>query len=370
MRFGFHCDIATSRLANQALGCEYRFVIPDSIVTMRHVAEAVGVATSTVSKALRHDPSIPEARCREICAAAEKLGYRPDPMVATLMARLHHRRRRSDPHNIAWIDLWGPERSRSVMNPAPMLNGARQRASELGYGIEVYRPGMDNMSPERLRNVLAARAQWGLIIPAVPESAMRFPFDLRGFAGVTIGTSLHEPVMHRVSPNHFQGCTLAFEQLRARGFKRIGLVLSPEVNERVEGKWLGAFSFRQHFLPAEERVAALVTAPEDRDALVGWLRTEAPDAILTAERLTRLPTRTPGGGRLKLPFICLLTGMNSGNEESGLDYRPGQLGAIAVEMVVAQIHRNERGSPSIPNTILIDAVWVNENKTVSRKRNQ
>jgi hypothetical protein len=27
-------------------------------------------------------------------------------------------------------------------------------------------------------------------------------------------------------------------------------------------------------------------------------------------------------------------------------------------MVVAQIHRNERGSPAIPHTVLIDAVWV------------
>lgn len=31
---------------------------------------------------------------------------------------------------------------------------------------------------------------------------------------------------------------------------------------------------------------------------------------------------------------------------------------VAVEMVVAQIHRNERGSPVIPQTVLIDAVWV------------
>jgi hypothetical protein len=42
----------------------------------------------------------------------------------------------------------------------------------------------------------------------------------------------------------------------------------------------------------------------------------------------------------------------------GLDYRPDQLGRVAVEWVVAQIHRNERGSPPIPQTVLIDAVWV------------
>jgi hypothetical protein len=43
---------------------------------------------------------------------------------------------------------------------------------------------------------------------------------------------------------------------------------------------------------------------------------------------------------------------------AGLALREEQLGRVAVEMVVAQIHRNERGSPAIPHTVLIDAVWV------------
>jgi hypothetical protein len=30
---------------------------------------------------------------------------------------------------------------------------------------------------------------------------------------------------------------------------------------------------------------------------------------------------------------------------------------VAVEVVVAQIHRNERGTPSVPQTVLIDGVW-------------
>lgn len=325
---------------------------------MRHVAKVVGVATSTVSKALRHDPSIPEARCREIRAAAERVGYRPDPMVATLMAQLHHRRRRSDPYKLAWIDLWGAERSEVAKILEPMLRGARERANSLGYDIEVYRAGVEGISPGHLRRMLTSRGQWGLIIPPVPQSARRFPFDLRGFAGVTIGTSLQEPVMYRVAPNHFRGCILAFEQLRKRGLRRIGIALNPEMNERVEGKWLGAFLFCQQRLPTDQRVMPLIAPPGDRDAFVRWLRHEEPDGILVAEEASLQELRTVSGTRSKRPMIgwLLRTAPNPGDRS--LDERHEQMGSVAVEMVVAQIHRNERGHPSVPYEILIDPVWI------------
>ena len=326
---------------------------------MRHVASTAGVAVSTVSKALRNDPSIPEKRCQAIQAVAERLGYRPNPLVATLMSQMHHHRRRSDPQNIAWIDLWPPGKdSVAAMSAEPILRGARERAQELGYGIEVYSAGAEGMSPERLHRTLTARGQWGLIIPPVPESAMKFPLDLRGLTGVTIGTSLHEPVMHRVSPNHFQGCVLAFERLRAKGFRRIGLVLTPAMNERVEGKWLGAFLACQQRLTGNECVSPLLMDHRDNAAFARWVRREEPDAMLLAEIFSGMPANQAERKRQSRPFIAWLIQQPAFHGFGGLDLRPEQLGRVAVEIVVAQIHRNERGSPAIPHTILIDAAWV------------
>lgn len=335
---------------------------------MREVAQSVGVATSTVSKALRHDPSISEARCREIHAAAEKLGYRPDPMVATLMAQLHHRRRRSDPHHLAWIDLWGTERSDVAKGLEPLLRGARQRAAELGYGIEVYQVGLNQMSPERLRSILASRGQWGLIFPPVPKSTMRFLFDLQGFAGVKIGTSLHEPVMHRVAPNHFRGCVLMFEKLRELGFRRIGLALSPKINERVEGEWLGAFLLCQQQVPAAERVAPLIAPLEDHEAFARWLQHEKPEAVLVAEETPLQELRTSGRRNSKRPMLGWLLRPDGGSGGGRLDQRHEEMGSVAVELVVAQIHRNERGSPAIPHQVLIDSVWIEPEKRARQKR--
>jgi DNA-binding LacI/PurR family transcriptional regulator len=206
--------------------------------------------------------------------------------------------------------------------------------------------------------MLASRGQWGVIIPPVPAAAGKFPLDLRGLTGVTIGTSLHEPVMHRVSPNHFQGCVLAFERLRGMGFRKIGLALSHSMNERVEGKWLGAYHSCQQSLPMRHRVAALLVGKEDREAMECWLRRENPDAVLVAEKLNFPESSHAMNDASAMPFIAWLMRQAGTTNDVGLDLREEQLGRVAVDMVVAQIHRNERGSPAIPHTVLIDAVWA------------
>jgi LacI family transcriptional regulator len=321
---------------------------------MRHLAHLAGVSQSTVSKALRDDPSLPAKRCAEIKKLAARMGYRPNPLVSALMAQLHRHRRRSDPHRIAWIDLW-PDAGDPDLMPIlkSLLRGARQRAEGLGYGIEVYRAAVEEINADRLRRILMARSQWGLIIPPVPKSAGTFQLDLRGLTGVTVGTSLHQPVMHRVSPNHYQGGQLACDRLRAKGFRRIGLVLSAAYNERVEERWLAAYLARQQQWPAAERLPLLWVDRGDRVAFERWRQRHQPDAILVAESYVAawLP-------KAKRPALAWLHGATNRARAWGIDYQWEKLGAAAVELVMGQIHRNERGSPPIPHTLLLDVAWV------------
>ncbi len=53
-------------------------------VSLRDVAKTVGVSHVTVSLALRGDTRVSATRRTEIRAAAEQLGYRPDPMLSSL----------------------------------------------------------------------------------------------------------------------------------------------------------------------------------------------------------------------------------------------------------------------------------------------
>ena len=169
---------------------EHRFVNQNSTVTMRDVARRAGVVPSTVSKALRGDPTISKFRRREIRKIAAQLGYNPNPMVASLMAQLHHRRRRTDPCKLAWIDLWPPNANRPALLNL-ILEGVRARAEKLGYGVELYHAGEGGLNPKQIRRVLTAKGQWGFIIPPVPANAASFDLDVEGLAGIVIGSINH-----------------------------------------------------------------------------------------------------------------------------------------------------------------------------------
>lgn len=254
------------------------------------------------------------------------------------------------------IDFWTNEHLGFLtFNAGPALQGARKQAAALGYGIEVYRPAADGISPERLRRILKSRGHWGVIVPPVPDCFRILPLDMRNLAAVTIGSSLQKPVMHRVSPDHFQGGMLAFQTLRAKGFRRVGLVLSESMNERVSGKWLGAFLAGSALLPERERVAPLILRQESVPAVAAWAKRERPEAVLLTDpqigkewgRLRRGGTRTIGW--------LIRPGDESGYP--GLSHHPKHLGKLAVDLVVAQIHRNERGSPATVHTAMVNAAW-------------
>lgn len=323
---------------------------------MRTVAEAAGVATSTVSKALRGDPSIPEKRRAQIREIADKLGYRPHPMVSALMAQLHAGRRRSDPHCIAWVDLWTKNRKSVEKKPDPLLDGARERAKVLGYNIEVHYVLAEGISPARLRQILLARSQWALILPPSAESTMAYPIDMEGFAGVTIGTSVREPVLHRVSHNHHVGCRVACAKLREKGFRRIGFAMSPWMDQRMDVRWKAAYLASQLDWPEEDRLPPLIVGEDQEDAYRAWKDKHRPDVVIMADTYVAAWEKTVRRGERPLRTVWLVVdGLRRGIW--GIDYRSDLLGAAAVEMVIGQIHRHERGSPPVPHTLLIDGAW-------------
>ena len=101
-------------------------------VTFRQIAKATGLAVATVSYALRNDPKIPAETIARVRATADKMGYRPNPRVAALMAHIRRARPVATGERIGFI--W-------LARPGPYLGthrGAKQRAEQLGYELEDF----------------------------------------------------------------------------------------------------------------------------------------------------------------------------------------------------------------------------------------
>jgi hypothetical protein len=63
---------------------------------------------------------------------------------------------------------------------------------------------------------------------------------------------------------------------------------------------------------------------------------------------------------------CLDTSVNS-VPTAGLDLRPELIGARGVELLIAQLHRNEYGPPEVPSNTTIVAAWK-EGPTLRRQK--
>lgn len=105
------------------------------------IAAAAGLSRNAVSLALRNSPEIAPSTRARVQALAEKMGYRPNPLVTALMSQLTRGRSRWRA-TIACIDL-RPEAYAVQRNPIllPAIRGIERRAQSLGFSLDWHYPG-------------------------------------------------------------------------------------------------------------------------------------------------------------------------------------------------------------------------------------
>src|SRR5437867_4282751 len=108
--------------------------MPDSSqVTLKKIADAVGVSAMTVSLALRNDPRIRAPRRLLIQDTARRMGYRPNAMAKALVHQRWHASDHPISAELAWINCWQePKRLRSYREFDLCWRGATQAAEKCG----------------------------------------------------------------------------------------------------------------------------------------------------------------------------------------------------------------------------------------------
>jgi len=329
------------------------------VITIKDIAAKAGVSVATVSLALRSSTKIRPSTAARVRQIAQELHYTPNPLVSALMARIREAKPSREQVAIGAIYIGEDEtRETNSLFLAAIFAGAQERAESLGFRLALFRSREKGLNEKRLRDILISRGIHGLIILPASDFGTKLELDWSQFAAVAIGYSLVDPPLNRVCPDQFQELSEAFIQLRRRGYRRIGLYLDTETDQRVRHKWAALLEWENSRIAARDRVPLGLVPEISRDSFLAWFRRARPEVILSPRQTVVEWLEAEG---LLLPRDVGFGHLNWTERVapcSGIDQRSHLLGAAAVESVVAQLHRNERGLPTVARTVSIEGAWV------------
>lgn len=329
-------------------------------VTQADIARQAGVTQTTVSLALRNHQSVSVTVRDRIVKLAESMGYRPDPMLASLVAYRHSMQSVSFQGVLAWVTNYPTASGWGMGQQLGYFKGARKRAEELGYKLEETWLGEYRANPERFNRVLLARGIQGLLLAPQMKPKTTIDLDWSQFSAVTFGYTLHSPRLHMVMNHQFLNMTHLIRELHDQGYRRVGIAMPTSNDERAENSYLGAYLVEQSKLKRADRIPSFVRRRIDPTAFLKWVKRHTPKIIVTdlgtanllREWLTAAGYAIPGDVGLALPNVPF-----EGRFYSGIDENPLLVGAAAVDSLVGMLHRNERGVPNYTRYLLIEGHW-------------
>jgi LacI family transcriptional regulator len=339
-------------------------VEPTRRATLDDVAKASGVALSTASRALRNHPMIARETALKIQKIAEDLGYRPNPLVRSLMSQVRTGRVSEQGACLAYLDM-SPSRDfwETYAVTRRFLAGARERALALGYHFERFFPNVDGLSRPRLTRMLDTRGIRGALLPVHVEHEPKrltlddIPLDFTHFAAVTIGGEYTDPAVHFAANNQYMSARIARARIDALGYQRPGLVIEPKVDRSTDSRFQSGF-FSLNWPKPSMPVPVLFAKPGDHAAFASWFSKYKPDCVVANFPyvhgwMKKLNISVPRDAA----FACL-DWDDSMSDFGGVNQRSADVAAAAVDLLVSQLDRNETGFPPIARGLFIEGVWV------------
>ncbi|MGE9292857.1 MAG: LacI family DNA-binding transcriptional regulator [Puniceicoccales bacterium] len=340
----------------------------DARPTQKEIARLTGLAQSTVSMALANNPRVSEKTRKYVHEIASQLKYHPDPYLTALSAY----RKRSDSAKyqatLAWVGSDPDNEVWSVIPPfyRHYYEGAVERARELGYRIEEHNLVKGGMTGQRLSKLLWARNIPGVLFApqAMPGSSL--VFDFSHFAAVAFGHTLVSPAIHTVVSHQSKSMLTLLDELQKLGYKRPGLAITHQSDNRTMHNWSSAFWGVQQTLKPENRVPILMVKEMSANVFKVWLKENRPDVVVTEQRYGHAWLVEAGESIPETIGLAIITLRDWQKGYSGIMENSHLIGARALEFLVDLIHRREHGVPEVPTTLMVDGSWV-EGTTVRRQ---
>lgn len=341
-------------------------------VTIKDIAKALGISTSTVSRALRDSYEISPETKQLVLECAEKLNYRPNPIALSLKER----RSRS-------IGVVVCEIANSFFSQ--VINGIESVAYDRGYNVIITQ---SNESYEREMmdfHSLSSRSVDGLLVSLSTEtndlSGLQ-AIHRKGLPIVLFDRVTDEIETHKVVVDNFKGAYEATEHLIQQGYKRIAAIANSEflsiTTERLAGyrEALAAHGHKYNKAYVKHCFYGGMVFSEIEDAVNKLLTLkQKPDAILTtSDKLSTGCLKTLMRRGIKVPDEIALAGFSNSdiaellNPSLTVVRQPAmEMGRAAIELLL-QLIENKRPVTHFEKRVLTPELIIGQS-SLSKKMN-
>ena len=337
-------------------------------VLLKDVAAEVGVSVSCVARALKGRADISASTRSRIRAAADKLGYRPDPMLSALSEYRKSKRPVTFQGTLALLATQQDEKS-CLANPETrdLLKGARERAVSLGYFLDYFNIGETERTFQRAREILRVRGIRGALALSLPPAGL----DPGASSEPFICVGLFSPSLPRgfpsVSSHHVQSMQRVLEEAGKRNYRHPALVLQESTQAR-HVEWRMAFAEYSQRFPQSSLYAYKGNHP-DALFLQQWAEKKTVDVLICCGCEKEM-IKAGAYGRPDLQGVGVVC-MDLPNPDCGLSgiyQNRAQIGSLAVEYLHGILQRGE-AEKTVAGSLLIPGAWI-EGTSLRKKRGE
>ncbi len=331
-------------------------------VTLSDIARELGLSVSTVSYALRGTGSVSTKTRERVRAVAERMGYRPDPLISATAAR-RFARRPADHALVAFLQN-KPDGGRSVV-----FQELEQASASYGMKLTEHRvPDPDRQLSPLLRQ-LYQRGYSGLILGRTLDHGQLDDEAWSRFSVLRLAAYSDASRFHRIAQSDPLNLRRLLEKAREKGYRRPGVVIFAEDADyshedllriglaRFEGSARGVYGApgkNGRGLPPP-LILGEGHAQGWEKKLRAWVKPHAPDCIL-ATHTGVLPLLKemayPGGVAVEI-----LTGIEQYRTISGLGPELQTLHRETLRRIDSLIRHRETGVPVHSVAQVVPSVW-------------
>lgn len=336
-------------------------LVKSSRVSLKDIAATLGLGISTISQALRNAGTVSKETCRRVQETARSMGYRPDPVLASLAQRRFASDSIDDFRPIVLLYC-----SRGSYGTEDGLDDeSLAHARRFGFALAAAHLNRPE-GAARLGQQLFHRGVVGIILDQLFGATNLPDLNWNDFAVVSRGRQPMPVPFSCVRWEIFESLCSVYHRVRARGYRRIGWALLRHEPEHPDDRErLAAALHCLNFAGPAERIPILhcPLSPKERvfAETAEWAQHFRPDAVIGFNALVWVGLHQ-AGLIPQVGFASLhLIPKSQSPEIAGMVGDNATLRNRATELLDTKVRARMRGAEQKVEQLVLPQIWMEGN---------